>query len=218
MSFWNRLFFTLPLAAVVASAMAAPVADYQGPSPELRAAWDNVMSDPRKAETARSQGAIAAEFCQSCHGEDGNSRRPYAPKLAGQRPLYLLDQLERFADGRRVHYVMGPLAKNLTDEDRIKVVAYFTAFPLKKAGGDQKLAAMGQAIYRQNCGGCHGDKGQGQGVFPRIAGQNPEYILNTVRYFRDRAAYRKSEHMERATYMLTDVQIEAVANFIANME
>lgn len=203
--------------AVVASVVVTAQA-HAGPTAELKAQWDAANQDATTRARVLSEGQIAAQFCTTCHGEDGNSARTYAPKLAGQNPLYLLDQLERFAAGTRTHYVMGPLAKNLRHEDRVRIVMYFTSYALKKAGGDKALADKGKPLFQENCARCHGADGRGTTEFPRIAGQNPEYVITTVRYFRDKAAFRQSDHMTQATYKLTDPQIEQIANYIASMD
>ena len=41
------------------------------------------------------------KLCSACHGEDGNSRMPNFPSLAGQPEFYLTNQLFLFREGVR---------------------------------------------------------------------------------------------------------------------
>ena len=49
-------------------------------------------------------------LCKACHGEDGNAIAEYAPSLAGQNPVYLVDQFLRFGDGPSLSGLMQRLA------------------------------------------------------------------------------------------------------------
>src|SRR5512135_1124685 len=60
-----------------------------------------VMSSPAALAQATQEGKKAAFFCANCHGETGNSAYDYIPNLAGQNAAYLLNQIRKFADGRR---------------------------------------------------------------------------------------------------------------------
>lgn len=48
------------------------------------------------------------------------------PNLAGQHARYIIDQLDRFADGRRPSAVMGRIAAGLDESDRAAVAAYLS--------------------------------------------------------------------------------------------
>src|SRR5690606_1964233 len=51
-----------------------------------------------------------ASTCGRCHGIDGNGRGTGAfPRLAGQRPNYLVAALEAYANGRRHSGIMRPI-------------------------------------------------------------------------------------------------------------
>lgn len=63
--------------------------------------------------------------CVACHGADGLGKAPQYPNLAGQKAAYLEKQLKAFRSGERVDPNMAPLAKLLTDEDIVKLAAYF---------------------------------------------------------------------------------------------
>ena len=77
----------------------------------------------------------AAKFnCASCHGADYKSPiDPSYPKLAGQHAEYLEFALRAYkrTDGMnlRQHAIMGPLAKQLSNEDMANIAAYLSTLP-----------------------------------------------------------------------------------------
>lgn len=80
--------------------------------------------------------------CKFCHGLSGRSKDPVIPNLAGQKPLYLLRQLEAFRKGgrevtamgdviRRSHPIMNKQIFHLSDADVVVLAAYFGSLPCK---------------------------------------------------------------------------------------
>jgi cytochrome c553 len=76
-------------------------------------------------------GEKAAQSCVMCHGENGLSRMPGTPSLAGQPEIYLASQLKQFRDGKRHNEVMNVIAKPLSDEDIDNVSAWFAQFEVE---------------------------------------------------------------------------------------
>ena len=160
-----------------------------------------------------------------CHGEDGNSVKPDVPNLASQNPVYLLDQIEKFSDGRRKDYVMNSLAKSFTSDDKANLALFYTSMPVKPIPGDTKLASQGRPIYERSCSSCHGHQGEGNITFARIAGQQPLYVLNTLRRFRDNATNtselpsgkRSSNVMEPIVKQYSDAELEMIAAYLVSM-
>ena len=73
-----------------------------------------------------AQGESAnPQACAACHGAQGEGGSTGAPALAGQAQAYLLRQLEAYADGRRQHAVMSPIARGLRPEEREALAAYY---------------------------------------------------------------------------------------------
>lgn len=58
---------------------------------------DQRLEDPAAKQEAMRAGRNRALLCSYCHGDDGNSVKPEVPNLAGQNPVYLLDQIGKFA-------------------------------------------------------------------------------------------------------------------------
>ena len=63
------------------------------------------------------------QLCSTCHGEDGNSRMPNIPSLAGQPEFFMLNQLVLMREGVRQIEVMAPFVKDLKD-DEINALAF----------------------------------------------------------------------------------------------
>src|SRR5690349_8250829 len=132
---------------------------------------------------------IAQQVCSNCHGIDGNSVSPNFPRLAAQQPVYLVEQLTSFrthhrSDPAGFEYMWG-LSRHLTDEQIKGLAAYFAdKAPVANPGADPALAARGRDVFEHGvpaksippCASCHGDHGQGNGGFPRLAGQHADYI------------------------------------------
>ena len=76
-------------------------------------------------------GEKAAQNCLMCHGENGLSKMPGTPSLAGQPEIYLASQLKQFRDGKRHNEVMNVIAKPLSDEDIDNVSAWFAQFEVE---------------------------------------------------------------------------------------
>jgi cytochrome c553 len=76
-------------------------------------------------------GEKAAQSCLMCHGENGLSKMPGTPSLAGQPEIYLASQLRQFRDGKRHNEVMNVIAKPLSDEDIDNISAWFAQFEIE---------------------------------------------------------------------------------------
>lgn len=73
----------------------------------------------------RAAGKAKAAACAVCHGPLGLSMLPNAPHLAGQPEIYLVEQLRAYRSGKRVHEVMGVIAKPLSDSDIDDLAAWY---------------------------------------------------------------------------------------------
>lgn len=76
------------------------------------------------AETSRAPAIVSV--CAPCHGADGAGGDVDVPNLAGQRSIYIRQQLEAFRAGRRKHPEMRPVARELTDRDIDQLVIYYS--------------------------------------------------------------------------------------------
>lgn len=160
-------------------------------------------------------GKQKAALCFGCHGPDGNSTNPQWPTLAGQQPAYLSNQLRAFRNGKRTNPTMQGMASSLSDEDVNNLAAYFNSLTPKSAGGDEQLVAAGKAKFSM-CAGCHGASAEGRGMFPRLAGQHPDYIAKQLHSFKDGS--RKNGPMQANAANLSDNDINAISAYLGTLK
>jgi cytochrome c553 len=83
-----------------------------------------------RANDASDGRAIAAARCQVCHGLDGIAKMPIAPHLAGESAIYLQTQLKAFRSGKRENEMMTVVSKDLSDEDIVKLAAWYESITI----------------------------------------------------------------------------------------
>jgi len=159
-------------------------------------------------------GKTKAALCQGCHGIDGKSKSSQYPVLAGQRATYIEAQLKAFKTGLRANSIMKGIATQLTDQDIKNVAAYFSSVSAESAGEDSAIAKKGQDKFSM-CAGCHGAKAQGQGGFPRLAGQQAEYLKKQLLYFKNGS--RKGGPMNSITSSLSEQDISEIAAYLESL-
>jgi cytochrome c553 len=165
------------------------------------------------------EGKARTVLCNTCHGEDGIAILALTPNLAGQNPVYIVDQFQRFGDGRRNDYLMSNLSRTFTVEDKIKIALYYESMAMVSSkGGDPSLLPLGKVIYQNNCVECHGEDGRGQKGYARLAGQRHDYIAKMLKEFRDRTGKRFNIWMTNVAVRLNDQDINAVATYLAHLE
>ncbi|MES9823632.1 MAG: c-type cytochrome [Candidatus Thiodiazotropha endolucinida] len=165
------------------------------------------------------EGRERTILCNSCHGKDGIAVQPLAPNLAGQNPVYLVDQFQRFGDGRRNDYLMSNLAKTFSFEDKIKIALYYGDMEMKPSGGgNSSLLDEGEKIFIDACVKCHGENGRGQEGYARLAGQRHDYVVKMLKEFRDRTGKRTNVWMSGVAIRLSDKDMDAVATYLANLK
>ncbi|HEX5418459.1 MAG TPA: c-type cytochrome [Gammaproteobacteria bacterium] len=174
-------------------------------------------------------GKTKAATCAACHGQTGNSVAPNWPNLAAQHPSYLVRELKAFKNGERQNPTMVGFASTLSEEDMRDLAAYFSSQTLIPKGADPKLVSQGQNIYRGGipekgvpaCSGCHGPTGHGNylAAYPRIAGQNQQYMLDTLKAFAD--GTRRSdpnEMMRNIASRMSQDELQAVTSYIQGLQ
>jgi cytochrome c553 len=200
--------------AALAMVAAAAAADLKAQLTERLAVK---QSDPVTWQKWVAAGAERTEFCARCHGADGTSVQALVPNLAGQNPFYLLEQNERFADGRRTDFVMTPLAKRFSAEDKILLAIFYSAQAPKPGPTNAALVDAGRARYQANCVTCHGPRAHGDETFPRLAGQRMEYLRHRLFQLKQQPPTPNATPMVAMAKTLSDSDIDAVAAYLANL-
>lgn len=183
-----------------------------------------VAADAPPAQ-GRAAGKAKAATCAQCHGPDGSGG--VGPKLAGQIPEYLAEQLADFQSGKRKNPIMGPIAKPLKPEDIKDLVAYYASLPAKPAGATSKESVTkGERVYRGGiaqsgvpaCMGCHGPAGHGiPPRFPRVSGQIPAYTERQLTDFKAGQRIDDEGIMINIASRLSEADIKAVSAYIAGL-
>jgi cytochrome c553 len=191
-------------------------------------------SIPNKSTSNKSQMAVrivaegttrGAVACARCHGFDGASDGSGAfPRLDGQSPQYLAEQLRRFASGARQNALMQPIAKGLKDDEIEAVAQYYAslhAVPLPPRAVSEQVRNLGKQVAEvgdlsvrvQACESCHGPNGEGEPIsaVPYLGGQYSHYIRVQIQMFRQ--GYRKSQQMFVPAHNLSEQDIVAVAAY-----
>lgn len=173
---------------------------------------------------------IASNVCVACHGADGNSMIPAYPILAGQGADYITKQLGNFKTMVRNNPIMFGMSATLSDEDMKSLGVYFSQQPrtVAVAPRDEAVVAQGKKLWQRGdfergvpaCSGCHGPTGAGlPAMFPRLAGQHPDYTQAQLTIFRSgERANDPAKMMRMIAAKLSDEQMRAVADYMASVK
>ncbi len=182
-----------------------------------------------------SGGSVKAKigYCQDCHGPLGQGYRGYypIPRLAGQQPEYLKNQLRAFIERRRTNNIMFSVAHVLSPSMMEALATSFRNFNPKPIGGaPKKIAAAGKKIFEDGipernvaaCAACHGPDASGRGQFPRLAGQLYPYVIKELsNWSSERGQIREKPDtsfiMQPVAHSLTKPEIEAVAAYVSSL-
>jgi cytochrome c553 len=173
-------------------------------------------------------------YCKTCHGLSGQGFRGAfpMPRLAGQQPEYLENQLQAFIERRRTNPVMFNVAHVLSPSMLTALAAHFKDLDPKPLGGAPKeLVAAGKKIYEDGvpsaevppCATCHGAAAKGADAFPRLAGQLDDYVAKKLLNWskergQDPAKPDNSAIMQPIAHNLTEAQVKAVAAYLSYLE
>jgi cytochrome c553 len=185
-------------------------------------------SGPPGSGSADSTVAGTVQVCSSCHGPDGRSISPTFPRLAGQQKDYIVAQLQAFRDKTRADphaqtYMWG-MAARLSDPTIDGIAAYYASqTPVAGEPGASPEIAAGKKIYAEGipsesvpaCMACHGEKAEGNGPVPRLAGQHQAYLARQLEAFASMA--RANEIMHENSKELTPEQISEVSAYLATL-
>lgn len=165
------------------------------------------------------EGRKTAFFCANCHGDGGLSKYPEVPNLAGQHPAYLLTQIDAFLSGKRKDAFMQGLMKVLSDRDKAAIALFYaTASTQPALATPGPRAAEGAGYFQKLCARCHQPDARGGETFPRLAGQQPDYIRKTLRRYLTLSGERFYGPMTAAVTQLEDKNIEAMVDYLSSLK
>jgi cytochrome c553 len=182
-----------------------------------------------------SRGGLAGKiaYCKDCHGASAQGFRGYypIPRLAGQQPEYLENQLRAFIEHRRTNNIMFNVAHALSPAMIASLAASFRNLnPPPIGGAPKRLVARGTTIFQNGipeaniaaCAACHGPQATGSGQIPRLAGQLYPYVIKVlVNWGKERGQIPSkpdiSAVMSPVAHSLNRAQIEAVAAYVSSL-
>lgn len=115
---------------------------------------------------------------------------------------------------------MSPFAAGFSNADLNSVAAYFAAQKLAPPARatEPATAEAGARLAKQyNCTQCHGSALLGQQHIPRLAGQQVEYLKTQLRGFKAGTRFDMDGQMTSAAQALAEVDITALAEYMAGL-
>lgn len=170
---------------------------------------------PLRAETFSERVAP----CLACHGEKGQSETPEIPSLGGQPAPYLLIQLYLFREKQRTVEIMNAMTTGFSDDDLRAFSDFLSKLPPPQPpadAGDAARIQSGRALITSNrCNSCHNLDLSGRESIPRIADQREDYLVKTLREYKDNTRRGYDGTMAEVLAPVTDAQIVDLAYTIA---
>jgi cytochrome c553 len=169
------------------------------------------------------------ELCQSCHNLSfqGYSGYVVVPRLAGQTPEYITNQLKAFAERKRERGMFFNIARTHKVPAGMQdaLARRFQSMHGKPLGGGSKhLVETGRKIYLDGvpgedvpaCASCHGQEAEGKDVSARLAGQSYRYLVRELTRWKEaRGQGTEQGAPKKKAHTLSPSEIEAVSAYVS---
>ena len=184
------------------------------------------------ASTVSSVSGLAGESaavrnCTWCHGT-GAQGYTVAPRLAGQRPQYIVSQIRSFHEHTRDNpfsrqYMWAAVA-SLSPYTARDLANYFASIPPRPANdGNGALVARGRTIYMDgipeanivSCYACHGPNAEGIRDIPRLGGLAFFYIKARLEQWGEGYHSTPGSPMPMVATHLGPEEVEALASYLS---
>ena len=169
----------------------------------------------------------ARQACFTCHGLNGEGSATGVPRLAGLDQGYLVKQLGDYATERRPHTAMSAIAKDLDQDDRLAVSAYYAELPFAAAPAEALADLTGARLYHlgdsarglRSCASCHGTSGEGRGAAnPALHGQPSAYLADQLVRWKEASRRNDPQNlMLTISRRLTDAETAAVSAYASGL-
>jgi cytochrome c553 len=160
--------------------------------------------------------------CLACHGESGQSQNPSVPSLGAQQIFYVTVQLLMFREHMRVADPMNDMAKGLSDDDLRQFAEIINKLPAPHPpDGPVDAARIERArtlVTQNRCNSCHTPTFTGQDNVPEIADQREDYLIKTLRGYKDNSRHGYDATMAEVMAPIGDEQISDLAYYIARVK
>jgi cytochrome c553 len=190
---------------------------------------------PAKGTVPKGELQAKIAYCENCHGVSAQGFHGYypIPRLAGQQPDYIKNQLEAFIEHRRTNNIMFNVSHVLSPAMVDALTESFQQLDPKPLAtpAPEDLIAAGKKIYDEGlaksdvppCAGCHGPQAKGESQFPRLAGQLSDYVVaKLTNWTKERGQNPDkpdaSAIMQPIAHSLNGQQIKAVAAYLNQLQ
>ena len=157
--------------------------------------------------------------CLACHGEKRQSTVPEVPSLGAQPAFYPSIQLYMFRERMRVVEPMNATLKGLSDDDLQKMAAMISKLPPPRPAAEPaepaRLERARALVQQHRCNFCHNEDFSGEKNVPRVAGQREDYLVKSLREYKNNARRGYDAAMADVMYPVTDADILDLAHFLA---
>jgi cytochrome c553 len=161
-----------------------------------------------------------AQLCAACHGESGVPQQKTTPVIWGQQLGYLYVELRDYKSGARKNDQMSAVAASLERDDMMALAQYFSQKPWPNLGQPRASeAAAAQALRATSsvvCTSCHQEGYKGEGTQPRLAGQQKDYLAQTMLDFRD-GKRGNNPGMSDLMKSISESDIAVIAEYLAGI-
>ena len=193
----------------------------------LKLAFTAMIASAVPTVSALADDSAAVRNCTWCHGT-GAQGYTVAPRLAGQRPQYIMSQIRSFREHARNNpfskqYMWSAVAA-LEPSTAYELANYFASIPPKPANdGDSSLASRGRTIFMDgipeanivSCYACHGPNAEGIRDIPRLGGLAYFYIKARLEQWGQGYHSTPGSPMPLVASHLGAEEIEALASYLS---
>jgi cytochrome c553 len=186
-----------------------------------------ILASAVSTASAWAGESAAVRNCTWCHGT-GAQGYTVAPRLAGQRPQYIMSQIRSFREHARNNpfskqYMWSAVAA-LDPHTARDLASYFASIPPKPANdGDSSLASRGRTIFMEgipeanivSCYACHGPNAEGVRDIPRLAGLSYSYLKGRLEQWGQGYHSTPGSPMPMVATHLGPEEIEALTSYLS---
>jgi cytochrome c553 len=161
-----------------------------------------------------------AEICGACHGEKGIPQEKTTPIIWGQHVGFTYLTLRDYKSGARKNDLMQGIVADLEREEMLALAEYFAKKPWPRTNQPSASHATAREAETANislgCTGCHQAAYMGEGTQPRLAGQQREYLANSMTEYRN-GERTNNPGMTTLMKAMAESAIDALAQYLAGL-
>lgn len=165
------------------------------------------------------RGAAKVAVCAACHGPEGSKPLAGMPALSGQQEEFLVLQMILLREGLRDVPAMDGMLKTFSDPDLMDVAAYYSKarpFTSNSPRDMPRYNAGARLSQAMGCGSCHVTGYVGQRQVPRLTNQREDYLVATLKAYRDNKRSGTDTSMNAVMYQASDADIALLAHYLAH--